>query len=369
MENCKKTPLFNAHQRSEGKVIDFAGWALPVQYEGILPEHEAVRNTAGIFDVSHMGEVEVKGPQAFDFVQNLVTNDISTMQDNQVMYALMCYPDGGTVDDLLVYKFNSEFFYLVINASNVDKDYQWMLDNKNNYNVDLKNVSNDVAEVALQGPKAQEILQKLTDTNLDNLKFFYNQRDVVIAGVKCLISRTGYTGEDGFEIYAANQDIETVWDALLVAGKDLGLKPCGLGCRDTLRFEATLPLYGNEISKEVSPLEAGLGMFVKLNKENFIGKDALTKQKEEGLTRKTVGFELLDKGIPRHGYEVVADGKVIGVVTTGYMAPTVKKSIGLALIDAAYAELETPIEIIIRNKPLKAKVVSKKFLVKNYKKS
>jgi aminomethyltransferase len=368
MENCKKTALFNAHQRCEGKVIDFAGWALPVQYEGIIPEHEAVRNNAGLFDVSHMGEVEVKGPQAFDFVQNLVTNDVSTMQDNQVMYALMCYPDGGTVDDLLVYKFNNEFFYLVINASNVGKDYQWMLDNKNNYNVELKNVSEEVSEVALQGPKAQEILQKLTDTNLDNVKFFYCQRDVVVAGVKCLVSRTGYTGEDGFEIYASNQDIETVWDNLIEAGKDMGLKPCGLGCRDTLRFEATLPLYGNEISKDVSPLEAGLGMFVKLNKENFIGKDALVKQKEEGLKRKTVGFELLDKGIPRHGYEVMADGKIIGAVTTGYMAPTVKKSIGLALIDAAYAELETPIEIVIRNKPLKAKVISKKFLNKNYKK-
>lgn len=368
MENCKKTALFDAHQSSGGKLIDFAGWALPVQYEGIIPEHEAVRNAAGIFDVSHMGEVDVVGRQAADFVQNLVTNDISTLQDNQVMYALMCYEDGGVVDDLLVYKFNHEHFYLVINASNVDKDFQWMLDNKKNYEVELKNISGDISEVALQGPKAQEILQKLTDTNLDEIKFFFCNREVMVAGVKCLVSRTGYTGEDGFEIYTANGDIEKVWHALMEAGKDSGLKPCGLGCRDTLRFEATLPLYGNEIAKDISPLEAGLGMFVKLNKEGFIGREALVKQKEEGLRRKTVGFEMIDKGIPRHGYEVMSDGKVIGVVTTGYMAPTVKKTIGLALIDAAYAELETSIEIVIRNKPLKAKVISKKFLNKNYKK-
>ncbi len=368
MENCKKTSLFSTHEQAGGKVIDFAGWALPVQYEGIIPEHEAVRNAAGMFDVSHMGEVDVKGPEAAAFVQNLVTNDVSVLQDNQVLYAMMCYPDGGIVDDLLVYKFNNEHFYLVINASNVDKDYQWMLDNKNNYQVELNNISSDISEVALQGPKAQEILQKLTDTNLDDIKFFFCQRDVLIAGIKCLVSRTGYTGEDGFEIYTSNDNIEAVWNKIMEAGKDLGLKACGLGCRDTLRFEATLPLYGNEISKDISPLEAGLGMFVKLAKESFIGKDALVKQKEEGLKRKTVGFELLDKGIPRHGYEVMAEGKVIGVVTTGYMAPTVKKSIGLALIDAAYAELDTPIEIVIRNKPLKAKVVSKRFLNKNYKK-
>lgn len=369
MENCKKTALFHAHESCGGKVIDFAGWALPVQYEGIIPEHEAVRNAAGIFDVSHMGEVDVTGPEAADFVQNLVTNDVSTMENNQVLYAMMCYPDGGIVDDLLVYKFDDQHFYLVINASNVDKDYQWMLDNKNNFDVTLNNVSEQVSEVALQGPNAQEILQKLTSTNLNDIKFFFLQRDVMVAGRKCLISRTGYTGEDGFEIYTDNENIEAIWNAILEAGKDLGVKPCGLGCRDTLRFEATLPLYGNEMSKDITPLEAGLGMFVKLNKQQFIGKDALVKQKEEGLKRKTVGFEMIDKGIPRHGYEVMADGKVIGFVTTGYMAPTVKKNIGLALIDAAYTELGTTIEIVVRNKPLKAQVISKRFLNKNYKKA
>lgn len=368
METTKKTALFSAHGRYSGKIIDFAGWELPVQYEGIIPEHEAVRQRAGLFDVSHMGEVSVKGPNAFDFVQNLVTNDISVLADNQVLYALMCYPNGGVVDDLLVYKFSNEYFYLVINASNVEKDYSWMLDNKGSFNVELTNLSSEISEVALQGPKAEEILQKLTAANLSDIKFFFCQREVSIAGIKCLVSRTGYTGEDGFEIYAPNKDIEKVWDSILEAGKEYGIKPCGLGCRDTLRFEATLPLYGNEISKDISPLEAGLGIFVKLGKENFIGKEALVKQKEEGLKRKLVGFEMKDKGIPRHGYEVMGEGKNIGVVTTGYLSPTLKKNIGLALIDSKFAEMGTEIEIMVRNKPLKAEVISKKFLNKNYKK-
>jgi aminomethyltransferase len=368
MENVKKTALFNVHERYGGKVIDFAGWALPVQYEGIIPEHEAVRNAAGLFDVSHMGEVEVKGPQAFDYVQNLVTNDISVLEDNQILYTEMCYTNGGIVDDLLVYKFNNEFFYLVINAGNIDKDYQWMLDNKGSYNTELVNVSASVSEVALQGPKAQEILQKLTKTNLSDIKFFYCDRNVDVAGAKCMVSRTGYTGEDGFEIYTSNENIEMLWDKIMEAGKDLGLKPAGLGCRDTLRFEANLPLYGNELSEKVTPLEAGLGYFVKLNKENFIGKAALVKQKEEGLKRKIVGFEMKDRGIARHGYEVTANGENIGFVTTGYLSPTLKKNIGLALIDIKYTELGTQIEILIRNKPAKAEVISRKFYNKNYKK-
>lgn len=368
MENLKKTPLCNVYERYGGKVIDFAGWALPVQFEGIIPEHEAVRNAAGLFDVSHMGEVEVKGPQAFDFVQNLVTNDISVLEDNQVLYTMMCYPNGGVVDDLLVYKFNSEYFYLVINASNVDKDYQWMLDNKGEYKTDLTNLSNEVAELALQGPEAQNILQKLTDTDLSEIKFFYCKRDVVVSGVKCLVSRTGYTGEDGFEIYVAPEHAEMLWHRILEVGKDNGIKPAGLGCRDTLRFEATLPLYGNEISKDVTPLEAGLGFFVKLNKDNFIGKDALVKQKAEGLKRKIVGFEMKDKGIPRHGYEVAVNGNIIGFVTTGYFSPTLRKNIGLAMVAIEYSELGTPIDIIVRNKPVKAEVISKTFYKKNYKK-
>lgn len=368
MSEPKKTSLYNAHVRCGGKVVDYAGWMLPVQYAGLTAEHEAVRNNAGLFDVSHMGEVEVRGPQATDFVQNLVTNDISIMNENQVFYALMCYPNGGIVDDLLVYKYTNDYYLLVINAGNVDKDFQWMKDNIGNYDVKLDNISADVSELAFQGPKAEEVLQTLTDTNLAEVGFFYLKRDVKIAGKNALISRTGYTGEDGFEIYLKHEDAEFVWDKILEAGKDKGVMPAGLGCRDTLRFEANLPLYGNELSADITPLEAGYGMFVKLNKPGFIGKDALVKQKAEGLKRKIVGFEMVGPGIPRHGYEVLANGKNIGFVTTGYNSPTVKKSVGLAMVDIEYAELGTPIDIQIRKNVVPAKVTSRKFYNKNYKK-
>ncbi|WP_432666370.1 glycine cleavage system aminomethyltransferase GcvT [Wukongibacter baidiensis] len=368
MNELRKTSLFKSHEKHGGKIVNFSGWALPVQYEGLTAEHEAVRNFAGLFDVSHMGEVEVKGKEAFDFVQNLVTNDVSVLEDNQVIYTFMCYPHGGVVDDLLVYKFTSNHFFLVINASNIEKDFKWMKENVGTYEVELANISDDVSEMAIQGPNAQKILQELTDTELSEIGFFYCKRDVKVAGANCLVSRTGYTGEDGFEIYLAHDDAELVWDKLTEAGKEYGLKPAGLGARDTLRFEATLPLYGNELSEDITPLEAGLGFFVKLDKENFIGKEALVKQKEEGLKRKIVGFEMIDKGIPRHGYDVMADGKKIGFVTTGYAAPTVNKNIGLAMVDIEYAKLETPIEIQVRKRVLKAKVVSKRFYTKKYKK-
>jgi glycine cleavage system T protein (aminomethyltransferase) len=368
MENLKKTALYDAHLKAEGQIVDFCGWKLPVKYEGIIEEHEAVRNAVGIFDVSHMGEVDVKGKQAFDFVQKLVTNDISTLNDNQVLYNLMCYPDGGVVDDLLVYKFSNKHFYLVINAANVDKDYKWIVDNKKDYDVELKNISSEVSEVALQGPNAQKLLQQLTEFDLKEIKFFYCNREVNISGVKCLVSRTGYTGEDGFEIYTNNENIKIIWDKIFEVGKEYGLKPAGLGCRDTLRFEASLPLYGHEIAKNITPLEAGLGFFVKLDGDDFIGKEALVKQKEEGLKRRLRGVEMIDRGIAREGCEVFADGKKVGVVTTGYYSPTLKKNIALALIDFEYSEMGREIEVLIRNKHKKAKIVSKKFYKKNYKK-
>lgn len=368
MENLKRTPLYEVYSKYGGKIIDFAGWELPVQYEGIIPEHEAVRNAAGIFDVSHMGEIEVKGKEAFDFIQNLITNDISKLENQQVIYSMMCYENGGVVDDLLVYKFDDEYYFLVVNASNVDKDFQWMMQNKKDFNVELENISSRVAEIALQGPKAQGILQKLVDFDLSEIKFFYCKRNVKIDSVDCLVSRTGYTGEDGFEIYIDNDNAVKIWEKIMDAGKNEGLKAAGLGCRDTLRFEANLPLYGNEISETITPLEAGYGFFVKLDKENFIGKRALLKQKEEGLKRKIVGFEMIDKGIPRHGYDVLANGKVTGFVTTGYFSPTLKKNIGLAIVDIENSELGSELEIVIRNKPQRAKVVSRKFYTKNYKK-
>ena len=368
MENLKKTPLYNTYSEYGGKIIEFCGWAMPVQFEGIIFEHEACRNAAALFDVSHMGEVEVKGAQAFEFVQNLITNDITVLKDNQILYTLMCYTDGGVVDDLLVYKFSKEHFYLVINAGNIDKDLQWMSDNKGACEVEIANISEEVAEIAIQGPKAQEILQKLTDIDLEEIRFFHFKQDVLVDGIKCIISRTGYTGEDGFEIYTSQEKIEQLWHKLLYIGKEDGLRAAGLGCRDTLRFEACLPLYGNELSREITPLEADLGYFVKLQKHNFIGREALLKQKEEGLKRKLVGFQMKDRGIPRHGYEVTINGEKIGIVTTGYLSPTLKKNIGLALIDSKYAVLGTEIEIVIRNKSLKAEVVSKKFYKKNYNK-
>ncbi len=368
MAEPRKTSLYNAHLKYGGKIVDYSGWALPVQYEGLTQEHEAVRMQAGLFDVSHMGEVEVTGPQALDFVQYLVTNDVSVLDDNQIAYSFMCYPEGGVVDDLLVYKFSKDHYFLVINAANVEKDVDWINEKAKGYDVNVKNLSDDISEVAIQGPNAQKILQKLTDTDLSEIEFFHLKRDVNVAGANCLISRTGYTGEDGFEVYFDHEHAESLWDKLMEAGKEDGLKPAGLGSRDTLRFEATLPLYGNELGKDITPLEAGYGMFVKLNKENFIGKDALVKQKAEGLKRKIVGFEMIDRGVPRHGYEVYADGKKIGFVTTGYFSPTLKKNIGFAMLDIEYTELDTPIEIQVRNRALKAKVVNKRFYQKHYKK-
>lgn len=363
----KKTPLYEKHLEHNGKIIDFGGWELPVEYSGIITEHEAVRNTAGLFDVSHMGEILVTGKDAELYIQNVVTNDISTMENNQIYYSFMCYPDGGIVDDLLIYKYNTEKYFLVVNASNEDKDYKWLLEHKFG-DVDIENVSSKYAEVALQGPMAQTILQKLTSKNLDDIKFFYFEDDLLINGIAALVSRNGYTGEDGFEIYVAPEDGPKLWDALLEAGKPHSLIPAGLGARDTLRFEVCLPLYGQEISESITPLEAGLGFFVKLKKDNFIGKDALAKQKEDGLKRKLVGFEMIDRGIARSHYEVFADGKNIGFVTTGTHSPTLKKNIGLALIDSAYAIEGNEIEIAIRNKNLKARIIKKPFYNKNYKK-
>ena len=366
-QKSKQTALYDVHVKSGGKIVDYAGWQLPIQYEGLIAEHESVRNTVGIFDVSHMGEVEVKGKDAFNFVQNLITNDISVLENNQILYSLMCYGDGGIVDDLLVYKFSNDYFYLVINAGNIDGDYQWMLDNKGSYDVDIKNISDTISEVALQGPLAEKTLQKLTDTDLSKLKFFYCDRNVSIKGINCLVSRTGYTGEDGFEIYTSPEDIKDIWHSIMEAGEEYNIKPAGLGARDTLRFEATLPLYGHEISKDITPLEAGLSFFVKLDKD-FIGKEALVKQKEEGIPRKLIGFEMKERGIPREGYKVKSNDDIIGFVTTGYFSPTLKKNIGLALIDSKYATLGDTIDILIRNKPAKAEIISKRFYNKKYKK-
>lgn len=368
MVDAKKTALYEEHEKLGGQVIDFSGWALPVKYSDIKTEHEAVRTKAGMFDVSHMGEITVKGEEAEAFVNYLVTNDISALKENQIAYTMMCYEDGGVVDDLLVYKYSTEHYYLVVNASNVDKDFDWIVKNSKGYDLNIENISEDVSEIALQGPKAEEILQKIVDYDLSNIKFFYFQDQVKVNGKNALISRTGYTGEDGFEIYVDNDDVAEIWSKLLDVGEAYGLEPAGLGARDTLRFEVALPLYGNEISKDITPLEAGLGYFVKLDKEDFIGRDALAKQKNEGLERKLVGFEIKKGGIPRHGYDVVINEEKIGFVTTGYLSPSLNKKVGLAIVDVDYSELGTDIGIKHRRRVYDAVVTKKKFYNKNYKK-
>ncbi len=364
MENLKKTSLFSVYEKYGGKIVDYAGWAMPVQFEGLIQEHEAVRNAAGLFDVSHMGEIEVKGKDALAYLQYLLTNNFESMVDNQIIYSFMCYPEGGVVDDLLVYKYAADHYLLVVNASNKDKDYKWMLEHKGDFEVQILDNSPAVSEIAIQGPNSEKILQKLTDYDLSKIAPFYLVQNVKVSGADSMISRTGYTGEDGFEIYLSNEDAPVIWEKLMETGKDDGLKPAGLGSRDTLRFEASMPLYGNEISQDITPLEAGLGYFVKFDKGDYIGKESLLKQKQEGLKRKLAAFEMVESGIPRHGYDVLKDGEKIGFVTTGYHSPTLKKNIGFALVDSQFTELDSVIEIQIRKKAAKAKIIGKKFLKK-----
>ena len=359
----KKTPLYEEHNLLKGKVVNYAGWLLPVQYEGLVPEHNAVRNAAGIFDVSHMGSIFVKGKDSKEFLDYLMTNDISELNQTQIVYTFMCYPEGGVVDDLLVYKYDDEKYFLVVNAANLDKDFNWLMEHRGDLEVELDNVSDNTCILALQGPSAEKILQDIVDIELSQLKFFHFHDNVKVDGVEAMISRTGYTGEDGFEIFVKNDDVVQVWRKLLDVGSEFGLKPTGLGCRDTLRFEAALPLYGNELSKEINPLEAGFKFFVKLKKESdFIGKQSLNQQWESGLERKLVGFEMVDRGIPREGYEIYKGDTKIGHVTTGYLSPTLNKNIGNGLIAINESELGNEIEILIRNRKAKAKVINKNFL-------
>ncbi|MFK2826660.1 glycine cleavage system aminomethyltransferase GcvT [Bacillus sp. B190/17] len=358
----KRTPLFDVYKKYGAKVIDFGGWELPVQFSSILEEHEAVRKAAGLFDVSHMGEVLVEGKDAESYLNHLVTNDVTKIGLNQAQYTAMCYPGGGTVDDLLVYKLADETYLLVINAANIEKDVEWMKQHVKG-SVTIENRSSDIAQVAIQGPKAESILQKLTDTDLSDIRFFHFAQHVNVDGItEVLVSRTGYTGEDGFELYLAAHQAKELWEKLLEAGREDGLKPCGLGARDTLRFEARLVLYGQELTNEISPLEAGIGFAVKTNKESdFIGKAALTVQKEEGLQRKLAGIEVIGRGIPRHGYKVFSGDEEIGFITSGTRSPSLQKNLGLALISAEYAEPGTELQVEIRNKKIDAVVVKAPF--------
>ncbi|WP_145408170.1 glycine cleavage system aminomethyltransferase GcvT [Paenibacillus xylanexedens] len=361
MSDLLRTPFFPLYQQYEGvRCIDFGGWELPVQFSGIQKEHEAVRERAGLFDVSHMGEFTVQGEQAEAFLQHMTTNDVTTLVPGQAQYTLMCYPDGGVVDDLLVYKLEEQHYMLVVNASNIDKDWAWLVEHLAP-GVTMTNDSKQTALLALQGPLSVDILQKVTDIDVATIEPFRFVQDTEVCGVKLLLSRTGYTGEDGFELYVPADHAATVWNGLMQAGEEHGLVPAGLGARDTLRFEAKLPLYGQELSPTISPLEAGVGMFVKLNSGPFIGHDVLSQQKNDGPARKLVGIEVLERGIPRPHYPLYADGVQIGEVTTGTQSPTLKRNLGLALIDSKYAALGTPLEIEIRGKKLKAEVVKTPF--------
>jgi len=354
----KRTAFTKFHEELGAKMVPFAGYTMPVQYEGINVEHETVRNGVGVFDVSHMGEFWVKGPKALEFVQWVTSNDASKLVDGKVQYS--CFPNdrGGIVDDLLVYRINGETFLLVVNAANIDKDWAWC-NKQNKMGAVLYNASDEIAQLAIQGPKALEAMQQLTDTPITDMEY-YTFRKLTFAGVKdVILSTTGYTGSGGCEIYMANEDGPAIWKAVLEAGASYGLKPIGLAARDTLRLEMGFCLYGNDINDTTSPIEAGLGWITKFTDEkNFIHKDALLKQKKEGVARKLIGFEMVDKGIPRHGYEIVDEqGNTIGEVTSGTMGPAVKKAIGMGYVPVAYAKEGDEIYIKIRDKALKAKVV------------
>lgn len=342
----------------------FGGFIMPIQYSSIIDEHNAVRQHCGVFDVSHMGEVSVKGPDAERYVNHIFTNDVSNAPTGKIFYGMMLYPDGGTVDDLLVYKMGENDFFLVINAANIDKDVEWMTSHLEGFDVEFANRSEHYGQLAVQGPEAEQVMEEVLQLPCKELSF-YTSKVIDRDNEAIIVSRTGYTGEDGFEIYASHDFIRAQWDKLLASGK---CKPCGLGCRDTLRFEVGLPLYGDELSSEISPVMAGLSIFCKLDKPEFIGKEAVAEQKANGAARKIVGIELEDRAIPRHGYKVLHDGEPIGEVTTGYHTISTDKSVCMALIDSRYAKLDTPLEVQIRKKTFKGKVVKKRFYDKHYKK-
>lgn len=359
MEN-KRTCLYDKHVKLGALISPFGGFDMPIQYSTIIDEHQAVRNDCGVFDVSHMGEVTVKGKDAERYVQHIFTNDVSKIEPGQILYGMMCYDNGGTVDDLLVYKMAVNDFFLVINAANIDKDWQWMQENAKGFDIELVNRSEDYGQVAVQGPNAETVVEEVLGLECKDLVFY-----TVKTFGDIIISRTGYTGEDGFEIYASHNYICECWDKLIESGR---CKPCGLGCRDTLRFEVGLPLYGDELSADISPVMSGLSMFCKLDKEEFIGKEALAAQKANGVEKRVIGIELEGKAIPRNGYAVVKDGETVGEVTTGYHSISTDKSVCMALVKAEFAKLGTPLEVQIRKKTFPGVVVKKRFYDKHYKK-
>jgi len=362
MSETKLTCLHDRHVALGAQMTPFGGFDMPIQYEGIVEEHNAVRNACGVFDVSHMGEVLITGPDAGRYVNHIFSNDVSAIVPGQILYGMMLNEGGGTVDDLLVYRLGEESFLLVVNASNLEKDVAWVRDCAEGFDVEIRDYSADCGQLALQGPDSEKIMKTVFGLDVSALTFY----TFTVLDGNMIVSRTGYTGEDGFEIYADPHRIVEMWNSLMA----YGIQPCGLGCRDTLRFEAGLPLYGDELAEDITPIEAGLGMFVKLDKPGgFIGSNALAKQKVEGPRRKLVGLEIDSPATARHGFEVLdLDGAVVGHITTGYNSLTLGKNIAMAIVDARYAPLETKLQVRIRRKLAPATVIKKRFYIPQYKK-
>ena len=355
----RRTPLNEAHRRLGGRMVDFVGWDMPVQYTSVIAEHEAVRNAVGLFDVSHMGEIEFSGPGALETANKLITNDLSKCADGQAVYAGLLNEQGGFVDDVVAYRFSPERILIVVNASNKDKDFAWM--QAHAQGVKPVDRSDDYAQIAVQGPKAVALVQRLTPVDVSKVGT-YRFTEGQVAGVQCIISRTGYTGEDGFELYCAPGEAEKLWEALLEEGQQDGVKACGLGARDSLRTEMKFALYGNDIDDAHNALEAGLGWICKLDKAGgFIGRDALAKQKAEGLKRKLVGFEVTGSGIPRHGYPLLKDGQRVGEVTSGTQGPSVKKPIGMGYVPVELSTEGSTFDVEIRGRAVPAVVVKTPF--------
>jgi aminomethyltransferase len=360
----KRTAFHSIHVALGAKMVEFGGFEMPVLYKGIVAEHNAVRERVGIFDVSHMGEVTVKGPKALDFIQKITVNNAASLADGQAQYSAMCYEHGGIVDDLLVYKRGDDDYLLVINAANVDKDYAWMQQNAIE-GAELKNVSDDYSLLAVQGPKAVETLAKLTDVDLGSIEY-YHFVEGTVAGVPAILSRTGYTGELGFELYFASDVTsgEKVWNAIMEAGHEFGIEPAGLGARDTLRLEMGYCLYGHDIDETTNPIEAGLGWITKVDKGEFNGRDAIVAVKEAKPKRKLVGFEMNERAIPRQHYEIAVDGEIVGEVTSGTSSPTLGRGVGMGYVQSAYSKPGTTIAVVVRDKHIPATVVRPPFVKK-----
>ncbi|WP_448702010.1 glycine cleavage system aminomethyltransferase GcvT [Mucilaginibacter sp. AW1-3] len=356
----KNTALTNVHTALGAKMVPFAGYNMPVQYAGINAEHETVRKAVGVFDVSHMGEFILKGDNALDLIQRVTSNDASKLYDGKVQYSCLPNEDGGIVDDLLVYRIDEKTYMLVVNASNIEKDWDW-ISKYNTQGVDMKNISDRTSLLAVQGPKAAEALQSLTDIDLGSMEYYTFNKGTFAGIDNVIVSATGYTGAGGFEVYFDNKNAEHIWNAIFKAGEPFGIKPIGLGARDTLRLEMGFCLYGNDIDDTTSPLEAGLGWVTKFNKA-FTNADALQQQKQAGIKRKLVGFEMIDRGIPRHDYEITdAEGNLIGKVTSGTQSPSLQKGIGMGYVDTAFAKEGTEIYIKIRDNQVKAVIVKPPF--------